>query len=99
VVLMNSPIIVSTPSISAGRPDTTDPKTTSSALLYLHSSIPQAAWMIVLIVTPFSRDTLFSRRVLSLDIDSSREAGLNGDNSSDAVSRFGSVAGLSYPSR
>src|SRR6185295_8705466 len=46
-VLMNNPSIPSTPRNSAGRPDTTVPKTTSSAPLYRLSSNPHAPCTIV----------------------------------------------------
>ena len=54
-VLMNSPTICSMPAISGGRPATVTPNTTSSRPLSRPSSIPHAAWIRVLSVSPCRR--------------------------------------------
>src|SRR5882757_3591640 len=56
-VLMNSPIIDSTPGNSAGRPDTVVPNTTVRSPEYNESSRPHAAWIIVFTVIPLRRAT------------------------------------------
>ena len=47
-VLMNIPTMLLAPSRSVGRPEVTDPKSTSELLLYFPSTSAQAAWTTVL---------------------------------------------------
>ena len=65
-VLMNSPTICSMPAISGGRPATVTPNTTSSRPLSRPSSIPHAAWIRVLSVSPCRRPCSLSRVVKRL---------------------------------
>ncbi len=52
---MNSPTMVSMPAISGGRPATVTPNTTSSRPVSRPSRIAQAAWMMLLRVSPWAR--------------------------------------------
>ncbi|GAA3438563.1 hypothetical protein GCM10018954_081800 [Kutzneria kofuensis] len=56
-VLMNNPIIDSTPASSAGRPEIVVPNSTVRSPEYSESSRPHAAWIMVLTVIPLRRAT------------------------------------------
>ena len=72
---MNRPTISSTPSSSAGRPDTVVPNTTSSSPAQRESSSPHAPCSSVLSVTCARRASSSSRRVRPSGSDSVRLAG------------------------
>src|ERR1700743_3260899 len=95
---MNNPTISSTPSSSAGRPDTTWPNTTSPTLLYLPSNIPHPVCTIVLKVTPHSPDSCSSCLAPSrLNPFSTRLRLPTTSLNPTPTPRFGNPDRLSYP--
>lgn len=95
MVLMSRPASRSTPGSSAGRPETTEPKTMSWRPVKWARATPRAAWTRVLAVTPRSRAVAVSRSVSSVESNSDARA------SGSATSAWRFSVGLSRvaPSR
>ncbi len=83
-VLMNRPIIDSTPGSSGGRPATVVPKTTSSRPVSRASSRAHMPWSTVFVVRPRPRVSSVSRRVRSSLSSKRMRSGTAGARTSSA---------------
>src|SRR5689334_20836790 len=97
MLLINKPIISSIPFISAGRPETTAPNTTSFVLLYIDKRIAQAPCTKVFSVKPDLPQYSFIDRLIA--IPGEKEISLDLYSFPFLIAFLGSELMVLYPAR